>query len=1367
MNPEVTTEPTPGEDLVVEIITRWLLARTQAADLPRVNFRLVFGDERIARLTAAAMERHSDSRRQFYVRTSAAPDAVRLRHGRPADVPPEASVVYVLFWTPSLRGHELNAQSLSDLQSVDVGDVLGAIGELNLSTDTAILKQCAEAAVAWPPAQVPRAEEHLKRAWLALRACLCQRKGGREHSIPFVPRLDGYARFLLDALVPEGEWAAIAPADRPARLLTRWGRALPSLAMFSLHELASVLGVRTNVAEAVGTPKRNGEPGWTDVLATILGENIEQAVDFASLHDAIAGKRTLKEQLDELCPRVPLCRAPEGQEVARRTLEAFCHGGDEEALRQVEWLFLEKPENKRTASQGLKGLLMARGRRTPRANPLDVLASDTTQSLAKLVAQGQREAVEQYVSAQRVALGGTDATPPSVIEVLERLAEGAAPATTIDADLGPYFEAMAQSPGRRSEELRALATRWRSAVGKHVPDEKPLEASTVLLGVARLSAQRALSGPATEQDTLRVEGATAGDRLVLRLVQDPGAEECKPFENSVTKWDDDSIERLRGWIVTDVRRSIFEREEADGEREEEGSEGYEIDVSRKPAGAPPQPMGRIRVRWSPRAAVLWGEACSQVPQSWTVAPRNGESSVTESELATALRDLSRATPKPEATGPEALLQAWTEYAGESKVAGAAEASLTAPVSRRARQWVDRWSEAIAQVDAAASHQANARHLDDLNNRRSEAIREQNWAVVASLQAEIDAAPSAPSDGPAPKLHEVRSLLRVATIVVQSARGPVDRIALTPHHPLVIRLRAVGDRLLGEILARLWGVGWPANDRACRELNEQLADFELPEPQHAYGFWDGDPLTFEGWMPGPLAIFTRLGRDLDLDAASLGASEVAEVIERYRRLHPAAGDRLHLRLHGDERAHWAWAVLEERLDSPARRFSADVEVVTNLDLRERTHIDAEVVQRGRHVEAFEPGPEGTLPAVRVRRVRPDAEGRLPGGALHLSMLVGERIDAFRPHWDKSAPEGPPLTNDPWSTRVLFDEPRPVLSGYSFRIGDPADLLCRRVALAVGFASNAPGMTFHERYSFDDTRCEAPLIEHQGDAHWLVIASRQPVYRAVQQVGRRLATLLDFYTLTERGRPVHLCVSLNARRADGELARLQSSLGTLFGDATPPDGARRVLDTALRVAPGLAMRCAGANVATELEGLVGLLLTAETVAAAHPDAVILSLDQHLGLLGGRGARGDLLFVRRANGYVSVTVCEAKFSTAHVGAESPVLATARAQVGSTVERLRHLSLDHPLHARARNALLRAVGHQAHLTVMSSAQAALAEALLDDLRDLRIPVVVESARSGEVHVWSVARDAGDVVVEEGQTRAVIHGHESTVGLLKSLKRE
>src|SRR5579885_687109 len=56
-------------------------------------------------------------------------------------------------------------------------------------------------------------------------------KAERPASIPACRRLEDYGGFLLEARVPEDEWQATLPIDRAARMLRRWGEALPQLSM--------------------------------------------------------------------------------------------------------------------------------------------------------------------------------------------------------------------------------------------------------------------------------------------------------------------------------------------------------------------------------------------------------------------------------------------------------------------------------------------------------------------------------------------------------------------------------------------------------------------------------------------------------------------------------------------------------------------------------------------------------------------------------------------------------------------------------------------------------------------------------------------------------------------------------------------------------------------------------------------------------------------------------------------------------------------------------------------------------------------------------------------------------------------------------
>jgi hypothetical protein len=159
-------------------------------------------------------------------------------------------------------------------------------------------------------------------------------------------------------------------------------------------------------------------------------------------------------------------------------------------------------------------------------------------------------------------------------------------------------------------------------------------------------------------------------------------------------------------------------------------------------------------------------------------------------------------------------------------------------------------------------------------------------------------------------------------------------------------------------------------------------------------------------------------------------------------------------------------------------------------------------------------------------------------VHVSAVIGDLIEQFRSTITPMAVDGD-VAYGKFDSRVFFQEPVPDLRDYSFLVGEAPDELSRAVAKAVGFAAGLPNQVFRERYSFDPTKCSFPLQQLQANAHWLVLASRQSLYRAVQQCGT--ATLLDFYSATERRRPVHVCVSLDKRNAEPDIARLRLMLG----------------------------------------------------------------------------------------------------------------------------------------------------------------------------------------------------------------------------------
>jgi hypothetical protein len=213
-----------------------------------------------------------------------------------------------------------------------------------------------DAAKAWGK-NAERAGEHLRLGWTAVRKCLRLGFGGVQRSIPFCRRLEDYGGFLRESLVPNEEWQATPLKDRAARMLRRWGEALPQLSMFHIPALASVLRVEVDPAKK---PGRQVEAFWESKLEKILAENIDAALDPSSLHDRIAGKLTVEERLKHL-KDIDLSSSATQRE-ARDALIKFCQDEDSNALSVVDWLFFkEKLQGERQSSLGLKGLLIARG----------------------------------------------------------------------------------------------------------------------------------------------------------------------------------------------------------------------------------------------------------------------------------------------------------------------------------------------------------------------------------------------------------------------------------------------------------------------------------------------------------------------------------------------------------------------------------------------------------------------------------------------------------------------------------------------------------------------------------------------------------------------------------------------------------------------------------------------------------------------------------------------------------------------------------------------------------------------------------------------------------------------------------------------
>ena len=78
--------------------------------------------------------------------------------------------------------------------------------------------------------------------------------------------------------------------------------------------------------------------------------------------------------------------------------------------------------------------------------------------------------------------------------------------------------------------------------------------------------------------------------------------------------------------------------------------------------------------------------------------------------------------------------------------------------------------------------------------------------------------------------------------------------------------------------------------------------------------------------------------------------------------------------------------------------------------------------------------------------------------------------------------------------------------------------------------------------------------------------------------------------------------------------------------------------------------------DLAGLVGLLLSAQATRQDCLGGLLLALDQHRGLLTGKGQLSDLLRVRVGKREVTIEVVEAKFSTGPLSLQSAAVMEAQ---------------------------------------------------------------------------------------------------------------
>jgi hypothetical protein len=1327
---------TAVQDLVAEVLAAWVLRTTEGSRSVRVNLRFVLSETGASEGVRRILEGAQDPGRVYRVRTSADEEAVRYRNQRPPEIDPDATFVFVLFWTPGLPGHEHNGQSLQDLRAVDVRDVLGHDPTFELAAEARVIEQVDAAASGWSEAHTARAREHLRRAWRALTWCLRSRCGGRERSVPFVRGVDAYARFITEALVPAEEWAALDPAARPAAMTRRWGSALVQLQLFQTPELAPVLGVATTTGVAVPSPSKTREDHWEGMLEQLLAENLEYALDPTGLGEAIAGKSALEDQLERL-KTVPLCREEAAQTAARGALLRFCHDNDETALRAVEWIFYKDATNRRSPTQGLRGLLMARNQRAPRMSPLDRAREDTLELFKRTLSADGPDIndVQRFVD-ERCAAGSDGFA--ALREALEP--SGPQESSLVPADVRRAIERAAAGGGWRARDASRIAARWEKLRQRESID-RTVEAPNVLQGVLRLVGQW----------TADRDEALERPRTIL-LRYESRAPQSMPVQVSLDPSDPGGLlDTLREFLIKKVE-PVVKDERLAGESEEDDADDEAADRLReltffvegeKTGGH--EPIGRVEVRIRERAARLWKGSCGKVLVRWQRTLALGDEHVGAHRLLEQVADVLDEAQ--EASSPEIspVNAAWSAYIASCDERDEVIATI-APIHPAGRRWVDAWAAALASVESSLNSHGARHELNELQQTLYEAIARGDFQSVREIddrRRQVEArASSAP---PPPSTENVRKLLAQNTIVFVSTEGVHQRALLSPHHPLVVRLRILEDELVAEILRCLWAQAWPEAGR--RELDDALGQdaWGLPEPMHAWCAWDGAPLVFENWLDGSWAAFARLDSGRQADAASIGVRSVSKIIEQYRCLFPAAADRLRLRVRADREGSWAWRVLDEQLDGDGG-FSADVDLLTDLPERRPTAIDTAVLHRQEHIDAFELGMNGASPRVRVRRVVQNAQA----APAHMALVVGEQLDALHAEWKDERPRDPePL--DVWNRAALFAETLPEVRGSEECVRDPDDSLCRLVAIAMGFARNHVGHVVVERHSFDPTRCEAPLKHAQAGAHWLVLASRRPLYRALQQVGDRVTTLLDFRTELERGRAVHVAVGLNAERDRDDLRGLTARLSALLGDVDPA-AARAMIRFAQRVAPGLALRAVGSTGGAELVGLLGLLLSANLLEDQSENGIVLSLDQHASLLESR-MRGDLLVVRLTERGVGLGVVESKCSAERLDANSAAAVRAAKQVAATLDGLQRFKAQHALTARSRLRLARALVQQGHMRGVEGTNAGDLDELVRRVRDTATEIEIGPSVAHRLLLWSLSAETKDEEASRPEGMVIVRG--------------
>lgn len=1316
------------QDIVVETLTSWAEARIHDGAPPRRNYRLVLGDGGVAGRVAETLAERSGRKAWFVVRSSFAPDAVLLRNQRPAERPAgvEATtpLIYLVFWDEADDRHHQNAQSLRDLATVDTADVLGSDTELALEAKMAA--RCLAAAEIWQGKAGETCRRQLGELWRVVRDTIRTGRGGREGTLPFVDRLEAYAEWLLEATLADDAWASLAPAYRPAALVRAWGEALPKLHLFRLPALASVLG--TCVSAEPQAARKEDVAKWRSRFRELLSENQAAAADFTALDEQIAGRTGSAEaRLKGELAGVPLSQDdPDG---ARKALVRFCRGDDADALGEVEWLFYEERNNRRSTSFGMKGVLIAR-RSSTKVSP-DVRAGDALHDVLVAACEGDADAqasaaAAAFAEALRARVKGDGRHAAEAAALIRRLAAGESPEVPwADASARTVLLRVAQAPARDAGCLEQVADQWQK-LGDI--ESSSVDAPDLLLGLARLCARVLAQRNVT---------ALGGNLLVLSSGDAPR------LELQLDAWTDDQRQRLATWLRDRVLPAVIDEDpdEAGADSEAEDQE-LEVEVALRGAGGGLDRLGQVTVTWT----TLLVEATRESSRlaAWAMSDPEAR----RFRGADLLAALAHQKPVGHLEPVEAAFESY-HYALTQKP-HAALAHVLGPAPREARGWVEAWSRALAPLESGAVDQERRRKA--LEEERDRAIEAEDLAGLKRIQAELKALDAAPT-AQLPSQDAVRALLRVGTAEIES--GGARRLVLLPHHPLVLRQRLVAEELLCACLHTMTS-GWPAE--ALADLSGMLDGWAAPEPQHLYGWWDGDPLVFDEWIAAyRLALFRPFEVHDGADVARQGLREAGRVLDRYTRLFPAALDRLSLRVHADAEGRWALRLMDQiaRGDGPDG-LAADLDVRVDVPASSFARESWGAPERRALLELHD---DGTPPVIRLRAL--DATT----APAHVAFVVGETVAALEPHLDRMTPRPP--EGEVFAPSVLFEAGRPELLEKAFFIADPPDPLCRRVAIAVSYARNEQVQVHVERYGFDETRVREPVRELHRGAHWLVLGSRRPLYRAVQAAGEEVATLLDFRTTWDAGRQLHVCVSISAGDMKRDLERLGGLLRSVLGKEIP-GLAERLVERARRFAPGFAINCAGAPSANAVKGLLGLLLTAEKVRETRAGALVLALDQHQLLLsrGRDESRGDILSLwQEDDGGVALAVAESKLTVGVASPADKVATDARAQVKRSFERLRRLTAVHPLSPRVRAEVRAAITEHVHLAAATRAEAEAARPLFDRIASPACPLRLALA-AGEVHVWSLYDATAEQKVVEEDCTVFVHGRSDTLARLERMAR-